>query len=111
VRMTCLVALALYPLLAGGAHAGPLEIGAFSAVEPAKTHSPKLNLRLVEDAEPDPAPIHHSGMIAQSQIAPNATLGIGILKAFPKKLGSGDWRPEQGAPQSRKAAVTFRLKF
>ena len=104
-----LLAVVLNGALAGGAYAeSPLS---FSAEEPQSTGRQRVNFRLVEDAVYDPNPIHNSGMIAQTQVAPNATLGIGILKAAPRKPGAGEWRVENGAPRSRKAAVSFRLRF
>lgn len=108
-----LLVLALVPIAvhSGAAWAGPQATGSFSISEPREPRAPRLNFRLVQDPDFDPAPVHHSGMIARTQVMPNGTLGIGLLKATPKKLGSGDWRPENGAPRSRKAAVSFQLKF
>ena len=103
-----LLAVALNGALAGGAYAqSPWSL----AAEPAPTERQRFNFRLVEDAVFDPRPIHNSGMIAQTQVAPNATLGIGLLKAAPRKPGAGEWRVDNGAPRSRKAAVSFRLRF
>jgi hypothetical protein len=34
-----------------------------------------------------------------------------LLRARPKKPGSGDWRLDSGAPRSRRAAVSILLKF
>jgi hypothetical protein len=72
---------------------------------------PQVSFRLVQDRVSDPSPIHISGMIASKQVARNATLGVGLFKMSPKKLGSGDWRLDGGAPKSRKAAVSFIMKF
>jgi hypothetical protein len=106
-----LIAVALGMVLAGAAHAGPQSGPGLMRGEP-KAHSrPTLNFRLVSDSEFDPDPVHHSGMVAQSEIGPNATVGIGLLKAAPKKPGSGDWKLDNGIRHSRKAAVSFRLKF
>jgi hypothetical protein len=55
--------------------------------------------------------VHNSGIIAQTEIAPGATLGLGLLRASPKKLGSGEWRLEPHAPRSRKAAIQLQWKF
>ena len=105
------LAIGLCPLLAGAAHAGPQPGAPFSVRESEPVHKPKLNFRLVQDPISDPAPVHNSGMVAQTEVAPNATVGVGLLKSSPKKYGSGDWRVENGMPRSRKAAVTLQLKF
>ena len=66
---------------------------------------------MVQDPAFDPDPVHHSGIVGETEIAPNATIGIGLLRARPKKPGSGDWRLDSDAPRSRKAAVSIQLKF
>ena len=106
-----LIALALGFPLVGTAHAGPRAGPALASGEPAPHAKPTLNFRLVSDGEFDPGPVHNSGMVAQSQVAPNATVGIGLLKAAPRKPGSGEWKLDDGARHSRKAAVSFRLRF
>ena len=70
-----------------------------------------LNFRLIEDPMFASTPIHNSGMIAQTPVAPNAMIGVGLLKASPRKPGSGEFRQENGANGSRKASVRFVLKF
>lgn len=105
------IAIVLGIALAETAHAGP-QAGPGLLTGEARPHAkPTLNFRLVSDSEFDPGPVHNSGMVAQSQIAPNATVGIGLLKAAPKQPGSGDWKLDNGVRHSRKAAVSFRLRF
>jgi hypothetical protein len=55
--------------------------------------------------------VHNQGVIAQTEISPGATLGFGLLRASPKKLGSGDWHLDRGAPRSRKAAIQLQWRF
>lgn len=106
-----LAGLAFGLLLAGAAHAGPQSPISWS-VGRAETEQPRrLNFRLVRDDIEAPGPVHNSGMLAETEIAPNTTVGLGLLKAAPKKLGSGDWRTENGTSHSRKAAVRIQLKF
>jgi hypothetical protein len=50
-------------------------------------------------------------MIAETEVAPMTTLGVGILKGAPKDLGPLDWRLDPGAPRTRKAAVSFDFRF
>jgi hypothetical protein len=106
-----LVALALGPLLAGAAHAGPQAGLSLSTTEPEPDSRRTLNFRLVRDDIEDPGPIHNSGMVAETEVAPNTSLGFGLLKTSPRKLGSGDWRTENGGSRSRKAAVRLQFKF
>ena len=104
-----LMAFGLGLLAAGPATAGPLLIPSPLADQPAPKRS--VNLRLVSDRVTDENPIHNSGMIAQKAITANAVLGVGLFKMAPKKLGSGDWRVDGPAPKSRRAAVSFVVKF
>ena len=104
-----LMALGLGLLAAAPAHAGPLLISSPLADPPA--HHRHVNLRIIQDRLTDESPIHNSGMIAQKSISSNATLGVGLFRMAPKKLGSGDWRLDGPAPKSRRAAVSFVVKF
>lgn len=106
-----LVAFALSIGLPGAAYAGPQPNGRLSISEPRPHARPAINFRLVQDGEFDRGPVHNSGMVAQTEVGPNATLGFGILKAAPRKPGSGEWKLDNGAPRSRKAAISFRLRF
>jgi hypothetical protein len=97
--------------LVGRADAAPRHSGPLTIRDVPTTPQPRLNFRLVRDPDLAPDPVRHSGMIATTEIAPNATLGFGILKAAPKRPGPGEWRLEPGAPRSRKAAVSFDFRF
>ena len=77
----------------------------------AESSGPRLNFRLVQEPRLGPRPIHHSGMIAQTQITDNAAIGIGLFKSSQRKPDAGEWRLEGRSPNSRKAAVRFQLKF
>ena len=80
-------------------------------VPDAESSGPRLNFRLVQEPRLGPRPIHNSGMIAQTQISDNAAIGIGLFKSSQRKPDAGEWRLEGRAPNSRKAAVRFQLKF
>ena len=104
-----LIVFASAMTLAGAAHAGPRPFP-LSVTQP-KSHAPRtVSFRLVQDAQFDPAPVYHWGIVAQADVAPNATVGIGLLRAKPKKL-SGDWDTNSGASHSRSAKVDFLLRF
>jgi len=105
-------AFILVPLAAGAAHSEPRQLQSLNILPP-KTESRlnSLRFRVVEDPVFSATPLHNSGMIAQTTIAGNASLGIGLLKVAPRKPGSGEYRSDMGARSSRKAAVRFTLKF
>lgn len=50
------------------------------------------------------------GMIVSRDVAPNATLGLGLARVSGRKQGGGDFRIG-GTPSRRKPAVTFLLHF
>jgi hypothetical protein len=103
--------LVVWPLAAGQAHAATTPGPPLVTSEPKKPQRPSLKFRIVQDPIEDPKRVHNSGIIAQTEIAPGATLGLGLLRASPKKLGSGDWHLDRGAPRSRKAAIQLQWRF
>ena len=104
-------ALIFAPIAAGPAYSASLPLSSIGVPEPKVERLPALKFRIVEDPVFAPGPTHNSGMIAHTPVAPNASIGVGLLKASPRKLGTGEFRQENGPPGSRKAAVRFVLKF
>jgi len=98
-------------VVAGQAHGGPQSHPSLTTAQRESHAHRGVGFRLVQDPAFDPDPVYHSGIVGQAEIAPNATIGVGLLRARPKKPGSGDWRFDSGAPRSRKAAVSIMLKF
>jgi hypothetical protein len=98
-------------VLTGEAQADPHSDPSLTTAQPQAHAHRNVSFRLVQDPESDSGPVHHWGVVAQTELAPNMSIGIGLLKSKPRKLGSGDWRLESGAPHSRKAAVDVLLKF
>lgn len=94
--------------LAGQAHAGSKPF--LDTAQPRNHVHRSISFRLVEDPQYDREPVYHWGIVAQTEIAPNATLGIGLLRAKPKKL-SGDWNADNGAPHSRNTKIDFLFRF
>lgn len=79
---------------------------------PEATSAKRVNLRIVDDRlDPRPRPIRQSGMIAQTQLLPNTTVGFGILKVSKSKVGSPDWRIDSRGGSSKRPAVTFEFRF
>ena len=105
------VAWILVPLAGVPAHSAPLSQGSIVVPEPKPERRSVLKFRIIEDAVFAATPLHNSGMIAQTPVTPNATIGIGLLRVSPRRAGSGEFRQETGAQGSRKAAVRFVLKF
>lgn len=105
------IVLASAMVAAGQAHGEPHPQALLSTPGPDRHAHRSVGFRLVQDSPFDPDPVYHSGIVGQTEIAPNTTIGVGLLRARPKKPGSGDWRFDSGAPRSRKAAVSIMLKF
>jgi hypothetical protein len=108
-----LIALALCTLVAGTAHSAELNSVPLSLSQPPTAPSPRLDFRLVADQAGldriTQEPLRRSGMIASTEVAPNATLGFGLVRSTPKRMS--DLRPGPRGSGSRKAAVSFQLKF
>ena len=104
-------ALLWVPFAAAPAHSAP-DFGQPLTI-PAPDGEPRrgLDLRIIEDPAFAPSPTHNSGMIAQTPVSSNASIGFGLLKVAPRRAGSGEYRPESEPRSSRKAAVRFELKF
>lgn len=97
-------------LASAGAHAGPMPLLAAPLQENHRvSHRP--DLRLVEQVEFRPARISQSGMIADTMIAPNARLGLGLFTLTRGRSRLPDARTDGRAVKSRKLGVSFRLGF
>ena len=104
-----LLALILVAAMAGEAHAGPLRASLLTG-EPRPNARPIWGFTLVQDGQFDPDPVHHSGIVTRAEIAPNTTVGLGVLKSAAKRP-SGEWKAESGSPRSRKGLVSLLFKF
>ena len=106
-----LVAFALSAAIAAQADAQSAPIGALLTKEAEAAPKPKVDFRLVRDPDFDSTPVHQSGVIAQTHVSENATLGIGMLRVTPRQPVTGEWRNLPPNLRSKKAAVKFTLKF
>ena len=94
----------------------PAAAGAqsMSGLSPRLDDAPKTrpapSFRIVQESPVDPSPIRHSGMIMNTEVAPNATFGLGFFKVT-KKSGFMDWRPDSRAPKSRKVGIGVKVRF
>src|SRR5438067_11338388 len=89
-----LMIIGLWQLLETQAEAAPKVAGPPAVVRPQPIHSRSPNLRLVDEPISGPSSIQHAGMIANTDVAPNAILGVGVLKGAPKSFGSGEMRAD-----------------
>ena len=104
----------LAPSLFCGLLAAQPAAAAASFDQPAASHADhraSINFRLIEEPRLSPRPIHNSGIIAQTEVAPNAAIGVGLLKSAQRKPDAGEFRLEGRGPGSRKAAVQLVWKF
>jgi hypothetical protein len=65
---------------------------------------------IVEYTDPKGARVQRRGIIASKEVAPGASVGVGLLDFVPKSQG---FSPERdGAPKrKRRAAIGFSLRF
>ena len=105
-----LVSLSVIGLISAPSAAGAATFDPWGIAEP-QPAGPKLKFRLVQEPVISSKPIHNSGMIAQTEVAPNAAIGVGLFKSTQRKPDAGEWRLDQGSTGSRKAAVRFLFKF
>jgi hypothetical protein len=101
--------LACMTLPAGAAGAQHMSSLVRPLDDTAKT-APHPNFRILAPVPLDPGPIRQSGMVVDTSVAPNATLGLGLFSVT-KKRGFADWRPDTSAPKSRKVGVGFKMRF
>jgi hypothetical protein len=99
----------LVPLLTGQALAAPKPITSPPRTRPATDRT--VNFRLLQDTVLDTTPVHHSGMAAQTNLAPNASVGVGMISVSSRRAASGDWRNDARFPRSKKVAIKLTLKF
>ena len=105
-----LASLSVLGMVAAPSAAAQATSDQWAIAEPEQA-GPKLKFRLVQEPVISSKPIHDSGMIAQTEVAPNAAIGIGLFKSTPRKRNGGEWRLDERSTGSRKAAVRFLFKF
>jgi hypothetical protein len=112
LRPIALIA-ALVPLtVATGAFAQGSQDLRLSRPEPVEGFGRPLSFRINEVIAPDGSRRQRRSIIAGVEVAPDATVGIGLFDTLPKAKGTGaDPRLDARAKRSRKAAVGMTLKF
>lgn len=104
-----------FALLAGAAPlaADPAPIIRWAVPPEPRVSTPGVSLPVIDYVAPDGSLKIRRGIIAGKQIAPNATVGIGLFDTLPKtqRLTPFDNPLERKPKRSRKAAVGFSLSF
>ena len=70
-----------------------------------------VDLRITQRASVAPPQLLVGGMLMRKQLAPNATVGLGLANLYGRKKSGSDMRINGGPGRGRKPAVTFVLKF
>jgi hypothetical protein len=96
--------------VAQAAHAGPMIDAPLATQQPHRISSRAPELRIVQPPVFDISPIRQSGMIANTVVAPNASIGLGLFSVS-KRNSPTELRSDPGMPKSRKVGVSFRLRF
>ena len=90
------------------AHAQLKGLGAVAIADAAKNRT--FDYKITENpisAQRLPLP---SGMLVGRELAPNATVGVGLANVYQRRRG-WNLRPSDPAVRSRRPAVTFVMKF
>ena len=106
-----LILLTLCSAAAGRVEAQPVSANSPFSIPREARAAPRLDFRLVRDPDFDSTPVHNSGLVAQTELSPGASVGIGVMRVAPRQPGTGEWRNLPPSFRSRKAAVKFTLKF
>jgi hypothetical protein len=97
----------LVPAAAANAQMNALLTQDVASVAKSRT----LDLRLSDEVGvPRPVPLMR-GLIVSHDIAPNASVGVGLANIYGRKRGGGESRSADQAKRSTKPAVTFILRF
>jgi hypothetical protein len=96
--------------VAEAAHAGPMIGVPLTTQQPHRISPRAPELRIVQPPVFDVSPIRQSGMIANTGIAPNASIGLGLFSVT-KRNSPTELRADPRMPKSRKLGISFRLRF
>ena len=90
----------------------PFDLGQLSA-QPLLTHKePIIIPQLVVHFEPDGVRVRQRGIIVGKDIAPNVTIGVGIVDRKPRKSGFyPNLQPDDSTRRSSKASMLLKLRF
>ena len=90
--------------------AGPLPTTlSIPSEQPSTARS--FNLWLVQQPAIDPAPVHQSGMIAETGIADDLRLGLGLFSARRNNRNIFEQKLDSRPKASRKVGLSLRWRF
>lgn len=107
MRKSLAVASGLVAFASARAGAEPVPIAPPPVAELARTRA--IDLRIPHDPALSATQPLVRGMLVSREVAPNATLGLGLANLYGHK--KGDSRISGGPRRGRKPAVTFQLRF
>ena len=103
-----LVIAGLGPLLAASnAFAQPIPSLHY---QPAPSHKPTIDLRLVEEPGLTQIDPPNRGFLADTELGANVRMGIRLMTVSRPRLGP-EWRVDGRALRSRKPAISFSYRF
>ena len=103
--MRWLKLVAFVPLVTGQAQAAPKPNGIPSPPQV----RPAIDFRVMQDPVFDSTTARHSGMATLTDVAPNASVGFGMISISPRQAVSGE--NDARMPHSKKAAIKLTLRF
>lgn len=105
-----LVMVGLWPLLAATA-ANAQSKPILDTSEPApERRSNAIDFRMIAEPSLNRVDPPSTGFAAETQVAPNARLGLRMMTVSRPRLGP-EWRVDGRSTRSRKPAVSFTLRF
>ena len=69
-----------------------------------------VNLRLVRQPAFEPERVRRFGVIVETSVAPNAAIGLGLLKVSKRSAGAVDLKSDGRKPK-RNVGLSFHLQF
>jgi hypothetical protein len=101
----------LTPLIAAaGVNAQPTRPAESKHISLAERHGRAINLRLTQEPGFDLLTPATTGIIAETEVAPNARIGFHLMTVSRPRLGP-EWRTDGRSTRSRKPAVSFTFRF
>ena len=95
---------------AGSVSAASPLVGTLQTQEP-RHFSRSFNLHVVQQETTDISRTLRSGMIAQTGVAPNMQLGLGLFSVRKNRANSLEPKPDARVKQSRKLGLSFSWRF
>ena len=99
----------LAPLIAA-ADEQPTRPTESKLISSAERHGRAINLRLIQEPGFDLLTPATTGIVADTEVSPNARIGFHLMTVSRPRLGP-EWRADGRSTRSRKPAVSFTFRF